>query len=336
MPSLVRKEPTRKQMGVLLVFLILSVAIAEGASSAERATKPTPVRIAIASRSATVMPLFVARERAFFRDEGLEAELILMKAAQTVQALVGGSVEFGSATGTAVNAAVNGVEVRVVLAVADKPTFDLISQPAITSIEQLRGRKVGVSAIGSLVEILARRVLMAHGIRPEEVTFLGLGPSHVTYAALKAGVVDATMLQIPLNFAALDEGFRKLAYAGDAFRTVQGGLATTRAIISQRPDLVVKTARATLRAIRLIKTDRRYGIQFIKGPFLDIGGDRERFAERVYDAIRPIFLESGIVDEKLQREMIADAAQRIKPAQPVPPERVFDFSFAHRVSEALR
>jgi hypothetical protein len=47
-------------------------------------------------------------------------------------------------------------------------------------------------------------------------------------------------------------------------------------------------------------------------------------------------LPSGIVDEKLQREMISVAAQRIKPPQPVPPERVFDFSFAQKVSESLR
>lgn len=65
-------------------------------------------------------------------------------------------------------------------------------------------------------------------------------------------------------------------------------------------------------------------------------GDRNRFAERVYDAMRPLFLESGAVDGELQRELIADAAQRIKPAQPVPPERVFDFSFAREVSGTLR
>ncbi len=321
---------------ILLLSLILIRIDTEGVFSAEKSSKLMPLRIGVASRSATVMPIFVARERGFFRDEGFEAEIILMKAAQTVQAVVGGSVEFGTATGTAVSAAVNGAEVRVVLAVADKPTFDLISQPGITSIEQLRGKKIGVSAIGSLTEILGRRILLAHGIRPDEVTFLGLGPSYLTFMALKAGVIDATVLQIPLNFAALDDGFRKLAYAGDTFRSVQGGLMATKATISQRPDLVTRAVRATLRALRLIRSDRKFSIEFIKGPHLDIEGDRNRFAERVYDTMRPLFLESGAVDEELQREMIADAAQRIKPAQPVPVERVFDFSFARKISETLR
>lgn len=325
----------RRAAVLLLSFTLISV-VPRCLFSADKPGRLSPLRIAVASRSATVMPLFVARERGFFRDEGFEAEIILMKAAQTIQALLGNSVEFGTATGTAVSAAVNGADVRVVLAVADKPSFDLISQPSITSIEQLRGKKIGVSAIGSLVEILGRRILLAHGVRPEQVTFLGLGPSYVTYVALKAGTIDATLLQIPLNFTALDDGFRKLAYAGDTFRSVQGGLVTTKAIISQRPDVVTKAVRATLRAIRLIRNDWRFGIEFIRGPHLDMEGDRNRFAERVYDAIRPLFLESGAVDEELQREMIADAAQRIKPTPVMPAERVFDFSFARKVSETLR
>jgi hypothetical protein len=49
-----------------------------------------------------------------------------------------------------------------------------------------------------------------------------------------------------------------------------------------------------------------------------------------------LFLPSGSVDEKLQREMIATAAQRIKPKDPVSPERVFDFSFAQKVAEATK
>lgn len=325
-----------RRIAILLLSFAMVHVMTEGAFSAEKPGKLSPLRIAVAARSATVMPLFVARERGFFRDEGFEAEIILMKAAQTVQALLGGSVEFGTATGTAVSAAVNGAEVRVVLAVTDKPTFDLISQPSITSVEQLRGKKIGVSGIGSLSEIMGRRILLAHGVPPDQVTFLGFGPSHVTYVALKAGTIDATLIQIPLNFAALDDGFRKLAYAGDTFRSVQGGLVTTKAIISQRPDLVTRAARATLRAIRLIRNDRNFGIEFIKGPYLDMEGDRNRFAERVYDAMRPLFLESGAVDGELQRELIADASQRIKPVQPVPPERVFDFSFAREVSGTLR
>jgi hypothetical protein len=91
-----------------------------------------------------------------------------------------------------------------------------------------------------------------------------------------------------------------------------------------------------LRAIRLIKTDRKYGIDFIKGPWVDIGKDPEKIAARVYDVAAPALLENGLVDEDLQRQMIADASVRVKPAHPVLPEQVFDFSIVRKVSEALR
>ena len=62
------------------------------------------------------MPFFIAREKGLFREEGLEVELIFMKAIQTVQAMLAGSIDFGTATGTGVSAAVNGADIRIVLA----------------------------------------------------------------------------------------------------------------------------------------------------------------------------------------------------------------------------
>lgn len=318
------------------VSFILSHSTCAKAVSADSSDKLTTIRIGLAARSTTSMPLFVARERGFFREEGLEAELIVMQATQTIQAMLGRSTEFASATGTAVSSAVSGVEIKVILAVTDRPSFDLIVQPDITSVQQLRGKKIGTGGVGSLSEILSRRVLIAHGVRPEEVVILTIGPSHVAYLALKTKTIDATMLQMPLTFTAQDDGYRKLVDAGDVYRSVQGGLATTKTILSQRPELVTKVVRATLRAIRLIKTDRKYGIDFIKGPWLDIGRDRERIAGRVYDVAAPALLENGSVNEDIQRQMIADAALRIKPSQPVLPEQAFDFSIVHRISETLK
>ena len=148
-----------------------------------------------------------------------------------------------------------GADIKVILAVTDRPSFDLIVQPNITSVQQLRGKKIGTGGVGSLAEILTRRILMAHNVRPEEVAILATGPSHVTYLSLKAKVIDAAPLQMPLTFTAQDEGFRKLVAAGDVYQTVQGGLATTTAMLTEQPELVTKVVRAMLRATRLFKSD---------------------------------------------------------------------------------
>jgi NitT/TauT family transport system substrate-binding protein len=323
-----------KLIGWLLLGLL--VAASQIVWAAEKSPKLAPVRIAYVSRSILDMPYIIARDRGYFHEEGLEPEMIFMKAIQTVQAMLAGGVDFGTATGTAIAAAVSGVDVRVVFALTDRPSFDLIAVPGITSVQQLRGKKLGISAVGSLTEILARQILIANKVPPDQVTFLPLGTSDVTYVALKAGAIDATMLQIPQNFLAVDDGFKKLASGADVYRAVQGGLTTTKATIAERPELVIKMIRATQRALRLIRNDKKYAIEFIRGPYLDLGKDRDRFAEHVYNAALQYYLQSGTVDEKLQREMIATASQRVKPAQPVPPERVFDFTFAQKVSGTLK
>ncbi len=319
-------------------LLLLGVLMTTGQTlwAAEKSAKLATVRIGYVSRSILDMPYIIARDRGLFREEGLEPELVFIKAAQTVPAMLAGGIDFGTATGTAVAAAVSGVDVRVVFALTDKPSFDLIAIPSITSVQQLRGKKVGVTAYGALAEILARQILIANKVPADQVTFLPLGTSDVTYLALKARTIDATMLQIPQNFLAMDEGFRKLASGADVYRAVQGGLTTTKTTISDRPELVTKMIRVAQRSLRLIRNDKKYALEFIRGPYLDLGKERDRFAERIYDAALQYYLPSGAVDEKLQREMITVAAQRVKGAHPVPPERVFDFSFARKVSETLR
>jgi ABC-type nitrate/sulfonate/bicarbonate transport system substrate-binding protein len=326
---------TGMTLRLVIVLALLATAV-NPTWCAEKSGKLAPIRIAYVSRSILDMPYVIGRDRGFFREEGLDVEFIFMKAIQTVQAMLAGGVDFGTATGTAISAAVNGADVRVVFALTDKPSFDMIALPSITNVQQMRGKKLGISAPGSLTEILARQILLVNKIPLDQVTMLPLGTSDVTYIALKAGTIDATMLQVPQNFVAQEEGYRKIAAGADVYRAVQGGLTTTKTVITERPEVVTRVIRATQKALRLIRNDKKFTVDFIKGPFLDLGKDRDKYADRVYDTALQFFLPSGVVDEKLQREMIATAAQRVKPKDPVPPERVFDFTFAQKVAGSIK
>jgi NitT/TauT family transport system substrate-binding protein len=317
--------------------IVALVSFSAGKSSAaEKAAKLMTVHIGYVSRSILDMPYIIARDRGLFREEGLEPQLIFLRAGLTPQVLLAGGIDFATATGTGISAAVSGADVRLIYALTDRPSFDLISLPAITSVQQLRGKKIGVSGVGALADILARQILVANHVPVDQVTFLPLGTSDVTYLALKAGTIDATMLQIPQKFFAVDDGFRNLAAGADVYRAVMGGLTTTKATLNERPELVARMLRATLRAISLIRNDKKYAVEFIKGPYLDLGKEKERYAERIYNAAVQLYLASGMVDEKVQREMIATAAERIKPKDPVPPERVFDFSFIQKVRDSVK
>ena len=200
----------------------------------------------------------------------------------------------------------------------------------------MRGKKIGISASGSLAEISPGRFSSPTKFRRIKSPCCRSAPATSLGVALKAGTIDATMLQIPQNFIAVDEGYRKLAAGADVYRAVQGGLTTTKTVINEQPELVTKVIRATQKALRLFRSDKKYATDFIRGPFLDMGKDRDKYAERVYEAALGYLSTTGAVDDKLQREMIATAAQRIKLAQPPPPERVFDFSFAQKIAETIK
>jgi ABC-type nitrate/sulfonate/bicarbonate transport system substrate-binding protein len=97
----------------ILCFLLI---IARRPPGRRKIDQLATVRIGYVSRSILDMPFIIARDRGYFREEGLEPELIFIKAAQTIPAMMAGGIDFGTATGTAVAAAVNGIDVRVVFA----------------------------------------------------------------------------------------------------------------------------------------------------------------------------------------------------------------------------
>src|SRR5215813_14758358 len=81
---------------IAILFLLISSILGPAALSAERPGKLISVRMGIVSRSTLDMPFYVARERGFFREEGLEAEIVLIRANLTIQAMLGGSIDFGT------------------------------------------------------------------------------------------------------------------------------------------------------------------------------------------------------------------------------------------------
>src|SRR4249920_1539676 len=100
----------------LLVLLAFIATTNQSAWAAEKSAKLVTVRIGYVSRSILDMPYIIARDRGLFREEGLEPELIFIKAAQTIPAMLAGGVDFGTATGTGISAAVSGVDVRLIFA----------------------------------------------------------------------------------------------------------------------------------------------------------------------------------------------------------------------------
>lgn len=143
------------------------------------------------------LPLTVAEQKGFFKDEGLDVEIVdFAGGSRALQAVVGGSADVVSgafehtinmqAKGQKLQAFVlQGRAPQIVLAVSTK------TMPGFKSVADLKGKKIGVTAPGSSTNIMANYVLAKNGIKPTDVSFVGVGASQGAAAAIRAGQIDA-------------------------------------------------------------------------------------------------------------------------------------------------
>lgn len=143
------------------------------------------------------LPLTIAEQRKFFEAEGLEVSIVdFAGGARALQAVVGGSADVVSgafehninmqAKGQPMRAFVlQGRAPQIVLAVSTK------TMPNYKTIADLKGKKIGVSAPGSSTNIMANYVLAKAGLKPTDVSFVGVGAAQGAVAAMRAGQIDA-------------------------------------------------------------------------------------------------------------------------------------------------
>src|SRR5437016_3120535 len=131
----------------LAVIKILSCFLA--LSSLAKTAEARIINVAVSARSLAQVAHYVAEEKGYYRDEGLEVRLILMSTPTAAQALIAGNVEFTGVSGGVLPAVVSGVPLRFVFSAFYRPMFWLYARPEIRTLSALKGKKVAVSGLGS-------------------------------------------------------------------------------------------------------------------------------------------------------------------------------------------
>ena len=139
-------------------------------------TEARKLHVAVATFSQSVLPLVVAQEKGYFREEDLDVELILMTASVANMALLGGNVDFISTGSSAIGAIFRGAPLKFVFISFNRPMHWLFSRSEIRDVAGLKGRKIGVSAVGGSAHFLVMEILKRYGLdAAREVTVLGIG-----------------------------------------------------------------------------------------------------------------------------------------------------------------
>lgn len=313
---------------ILIVVALLCVA---SNNNAQELVK-TPVQIPAITPAATAFA--VARDRGYYRQEGLDAQLIVMPSALGTQALLGGNVKFSTAGGAGLLPILRGAPIRFMFTTFNRPMFWLYSRSDIRSVENLKGKKVGVSSLGSGPDSLLREILKKHGLDGgRDVVILPVGSGTARFFALQAGTVDAAMLSIPANLMAQDAGFRELvSFIDQEWIELQGTINVTDQLLGSDPTLVEKFIRATLKGFIHFRDLRSQTIGILIR-FLRV---KEDAAAKIYELMRPSLTQDGIVSEEIQRKSLEHVIDRVGLKEPPRLDKIFDYSMAVKVRNELR
>lgn len=319
---------------VKILFICLSLFIIVAVPAITNAQGLRKVNVTIPALTESSITFFVAREKGYWRDEGLDVELILARAAPSIQAVIAGNVEFGTAGGSALLPISRGLPMTFLFATFDRANFSLYAMPQIRSVRELKGKKIGISSFGSGPDSLVRDFLADHGIDGgRDATILAVGSGMERFIALKTGSVDAAMLSPSAYIMAEEGGFRELVsfVKQRDYVYLQGGIIARNSLLKSDPALVEKFIRAALKALWYVQTNRPQTIGILSR-LLKI---KQEIATRVYDEIRPGVTQDGTVNEEQQKKSLAPFLGRTG-SKDQPLENSFDFSIARKVLAQLK
>ena len=224
------------------------------------------IRIAYSVISGSSWPVWISQHSGIFHKNGLESQLIyIASASKSIQALLGGDVDFlATASGPAVmTAKLQGADVLMIGATANRPIFFLMVQPGIKIPADLKGKKLGVTRFGSSTDFSTRYALNKWGLKiNEDVVLLQMGGVPEILAGMAAGSIAGGMVSSPTDLEARKQGFRELADMNDIGVVYpQTSLTTHGKYLQAQKDAVKRFLMSISEANYIMKTNRRLAME---------------------------------------------------------------------------
>ena len=309
---------------VFSLAVILLVALSASRSLSPPAQASEKVRIGIPVVAMSQLPILIAQQNKLFQAEGFDAEVIQIRTALALPALMSGELDFTTSAETTIRAAISGMPLKAIGFIGVRSSLVLVSNPRINSVTALKGGKIAVSSLRTTTDFVARDILRHYGLNPDKdiVTF-PLGSEANKIAAVKSGAVDAAIVTLPSDSIAEEQGLKKLVFAGDFIEGLQSGLATSVKKINENPARVQRMARVFVRSLEFTRSRRGDAVDFI----IKQWQLSRRVAENSYDLMIKTFSPDGEAPERLVRILVDEVRRTQKIEREIALSDVVDFSF---------
>ena len=279
----------------LALAALAAAAFASAAAAAER------VRVGKAVPFAwTFTPIDVGIEVGTFAKQGLELEVTGFAGdARLQQGLVSNSIDFGLGSGAGMGFLAKGVPAKAVAAMAGAPmnmSIVALYDSPIKTLDDIKGKKVGITTVGSLTDWLLKRVVLEKKWPPSAVTAVTVGGMDSTKAALKTGQIDAVVIALELGYALeAAKEWRVVSllapFAPDFHTHV---IFARDELIANKPDLVERFLRGWFETIAFMRANKERTVE-ITAKVLNLD---KAVIGRVYDEQIKIFTADGQFDPK--------------------------------------
>jgi NitT/TauT family transport system substrate-binding protein len=290
----------------MMKFIFVLIAILLFCAQARAADK---IRVSVTNYNMSYLAAGVAAERGFFKEEGLDVEIVRMNANVAMSSLISGDVDYTMIFASVIRAAMRGIPLKVIAVLIDSPPYAFIARPEIAAMKALKGKTVGIGVYGSSNDIIARMMLERFGIDPDKETKLvAFGSDGARFAALKEGLVEAAIIAPPADAQARKLGLSVLARANDLFRFPHIGLGTTNKKLKENPQEISRVIRAFIKANRFVRDNRQEAINIL----VAWGRTQREDATASYDSTWQIFSPDGTMPDDGMRLVIDDAQKALK------------------------
>jgi NitT/TauT family transport system substrate-binding protein len=316
--------------GFSVILSVLGVLFSIDSSLAQTAEK---LIFSIPSRSIAAIDLYIARDRGFFRDEGLDVDIVQIRGNVAIAAALSGQVQATNGVGTVIRALERSELPMKILTVSLKRNlFWLVSRTEITSIAQLKGKTLGTTTLGGSQHSAAMRLIRKGGVDEKDITVVVGGDVPAQLQSLVGRTIDAAALSPPTVILARDKyNMNVLGSAMEDLANLQNGTAVTEKFLREKRDLLKRVLRARMRANRYFMENER-GTSEVLAKYQNV---ELPVAVESYRLAKPAFTLNGIPSDKEIEEFLKSEAELLKLKEPVSPSKVFDFSLQREVNQEL-
>jgi len=252
------------------IWLALALAAASQALALEPSfaqNRLVPVRTAYSALSAGIGTLWLTQEEGYFKKHGLDSNLIYIRGGSTaVQALLSGEIQFGHLSpAPMLTAWAQGADFVWIGTTTHQMVFTLIVDTSIVKGPDLKGKKIGITRIGSASDLALRTALEQFGLGPKDVTMIALGGIPEILAAMRAGAVNGGILSPPTSTAAREMGYRPLLHIPDLGREFTfSGIAAKRSFVQSQPEIARAYMASLTDGANVYKEDGRAALQVLR------------------------------------------------------------------------